>query len=344
MAQGIFSTYRQGENRVTSSIINVLRRMPIVVVEELLQGLFDPSGSVQHYTFTNQVKGKGTNQVKGNNSVPDAEISSSFRYLIETKTVRGSNDKEQLENHLELLNGEGPKTNKKLLFLTPDEKRPELGGLDDGNMLVWKSFDYFYDLIDEVISDQSIVLSERDTFLLRELQILFEEDGLLTQPEQVLIVAAGIAYTGYENHSIYVCQADRSFRKTKHIGFYVKGKIQKEIPEILAVVESISYSELLVKIRGEIEPFNKFKEKKCDFIKRVEGYQKQLKHEDDTVVQFMFLSKKKDDDKTKNLKKAIENDLTSSSGRKVAFTQGQRYVQKEKLFSSDVKTTRDLLP
>ena len=50
---GIFSTYKQGENRVTSTIIEVLRNLPINVVDQFLQ-MFNENPNQNFFHFENQ--------------------------------------------------------------------------------------------------------------------------------------------------------------------------------------------------------------------------------------------------------------------------------------------------
>src|SRR5438552_7707570 len=77
----LFSTYRQGENRVTSSMLAVFERIDLSLLETLLAGAAgeaagDPDGELR------QSAGRyGA-------SVPDARISASFAYWFEVKAVR----------------------------------------------------------------------------------------------------------------------------------------------------------------------------------------------------------------------------------------------------------------
>lgn len=89
MSGTIFSTYRQGENRVTSTIIQVLKNLPINLVERFLVMLTEDDRK-SFFVFKNQVK------VGATGTVPDAEISASFRILIETKNEVNAVRTEQL--------------------------------------------------------------------------------------------------------------------------------------------------------------------------------------------------------------------------------------------------------
>ena len=157
MVSSIFSTYSQGENRVTSSIIQVLQNLPVNVVERFLEMFTqDDEGSVAHSSQEPFFRFK--NQPKGERSVPDAEISAKFSVLIETKIKPNSVRKQQLEEHLRLA-----QRGSSLVYLTPDYSCPNI--LKDKDV-TWKNFQNVYDLIDELIREPTLIMSERDQFLL----------------------------------------------------------------------------------------------------------------------------------------------------------------------------------
>ncbi len=83
----LFSTYRAGENRVTSSLIAVFERIDIHLVERIVAAALAET-TVTMLTFTNQATKPGP----GTHTVPDAAISANFRWLFEVKTVRGKPD------------------------------------------------------------------------------------------------------------------------------------------------------------------------------------------------------------------------------------------------------------
>src|SRR2546430_1249189 len=76
----LFSTYKQGENRVTSSMLAVFERVDLSILEQLLAAATGES-ALATVTFTNQPPGKGA-------SVPDARISARFAWWFEVKTER----------------------------------------------------------------------------------------------------------------------------------------------------------------------------------------------------------------------------------------------------------------
>ena len=64
----LFSTYRQGENRVTASLMAVFERIDLSKVERILASASEDS-ALQLFSFENQVRGRSSS------SVPDARIS-----------------------------------------------------------------------------------------------------------------------------------------------------------------------------------------------------------------------------------------------------------------------------
>jgi hypothetical protein len=95
----LFSTYRQGENRVTSSMLAVFERIDLSLLETILASAAGES-SLAMVTFANQPPGKG-------HSIPDARISARFAYWFEVKTVRNTLRAHQLSEHLANLGTEG---------------------------------------------------------------------------------------------------------------------------------------------------------------------------------------------------------------------------------------------
>jgi hypothetical protein len=185
--QPLFSTYRTGENRVTSSMLAVFQRIDLSLVERLL-GAASGESSLGMITFTNQVALTGTA------SVPDAAVSANFRYLFEVKTVRNAVRVSQIQAHLEIL--DGSHADERLFVVTPDVEVPKaLASLAD-TRLVWISFPALNNAIDDLLGDPAELVGDRTAFLLRELQALLRAEGLL-QAADVVVVAAREAYPEY---------------------------------------------------------------------------------------------------------------------------------------------------
>jgi len=122
--------------------------------------------------------------------IPDAEIVSSCRLLIETKTKPNAVKVNQLERHLKRFDNSDERT-KRLLVLTPDTKQPPQINKVKDLRLTWASFASLNQVIDELFEDKKEVISEREAFLLRELQTIMkillghQKIRLLFQPDML---------------------------------------------------------------------------------------------------------------------------------------------------------------
>ncbi|MFM8326219.1 MAG: hypothetical protein ACKN9U_15270, partial [Pirellulaceae bacterium] len=164
----IFSTYSTGENRVTASFLAVLRALSLDRMQRLLGNLMEQS-DFELIRFENQPS-------KGAPGVPDALIHSSIRLLVETKIARNTVNLPQLKRHLARLN-EASEATALLLVLTPDDSRPQ--GIDEtkDQRVVWASFSMLDQAIDEILDDKYEVVSEREAYLLRQLQSMLTNEG-----------------------------------------------------------------------------------------------------------------------------------------------------------------------
>ena len=223
MAKGpLFSTFRQGENRVTATLLAVWERIDLAWVARLLAAA-SGEDDLRLVQFQNQVVGA--------HSVPDAAIGASFRFLFEVKTERDAVRAAQLRGHLAALRGE--QREERLFLLTPDPEPPALVATIDDRRLVWFNFAALAQAIDELLADAAAAVSDREAFLLRELRQLFEADGLLSPSHDVVVVAARVAYADYQRDAVYVCQPGRHFRAgVTRVAFYTAKAIQPAFPQI----------------------------------------------------------------------------------------------------------------
>lgn len=352
MPKSIFSQYKQGENRVTASILAVFEKISFRLVEKILQILFEDTNQ-SFLTFENQVKHK--------DCVPDARIQASFTYLLETKVVPIQNNsaaQEQLRNHIKALEKESTKHNR-LLVLTPDREFPEVitevvrqTGCD---LIRWSSFNALYEAIREVTASNTIseertswlesdlpMVTEQEKFLLRELvQMLFAERLIRTDSgDSVLVVAARGAIKEYRDFSVYLCQPNRTFRPVPYMAFYHGGTIDRHIAKILEKpIEEIILNQ------EEIESIpNSTYETKQKLFKLIEEMEEKSnpRFKDNLPYKVFFLSEPNDHAKTIILDNDIKNDLVNESGQSFPFTYGQRYVSLE-AFKKNPKTTSELL-
>jgi hypothetical protein len=322
----LFSSYRTGENRVTASIVAVLERIDLSLVERLLSSATEET-DLQMVSFQNQV-------AAGKGSVPDAGISAKFRYLFEVKTSPHALRADQLEQHLRILDGKFE--DERLFVLTPDYAEPEVIGYLDSPKLAWLSFHALDQAIASALQAEEELLGEQTRFLLYELRALFAHEGLLGQ-ENTVVVAARTAYPEYLKTAAYACQPGRAFREgITRMGFYNKGWIRPEIPLIRHRRDNVTLSEEYAATLHESgDPLDA---ELADLIpvmlevsKRVEGQQYQV----------FLLSKPNDTKQTLKLRQPIENTTTDYKGNTWAWTMSQRYVQSAAL-QKDPATTAEL--
>jgi hypothetical protein len=322
--QPLFSTYRAGENRVTSSILAVFQRIDLSLVERLL-GEASGESSLGLMTFTNQLTSSDAT------SVPDGAMSANFRYLFEVKTERNAIRADQIRAHLTFL--DGSHADERLFVITPDAEQPNRLAEFDGDRVVWMSFASLYSAIDELLADSTELVGERTEFLLRELQALIRVDGLLPSTD-VVVVAARFAYPEYLRTSAYVCQPNRAFvGGISHLGFYAQGAIQPQIPRILYREDGVTFSQQEADDRAASG--DEHDRRMAEVIRfllahstRTEGHAYQV-----------FLLSSPEDSATVTLPNPIVNTTKAASGRSWAWTLGQRYTSLASLLKHPATTT-----
>jgi hypothetical protein len=317
----LFSTYSTGENRVTASVLAVLKSLSLGRIERLLGELLEQS-EFELVRFQNQ-------PAKGGESVPDAMMASSCRLLIETKIKEGTASARQLRSHLKQLDDASEST-RLLLVLTPDQTAPKVLETINDPRVIWASFERLNQSIDGLLKDEREVISEREAFLLRELQAMFEEEGLIgLAKDDVLVVAARHAWPEYQRFHAYVCQPKRHFRPVQRIAFYSLGRINELIPRILT-----SYDEVLFekgRHKGRLGELVEAMLDRPEITKKEQGHTHKV----------MLLSAP-DHPETIRLDDPIINDKVSQSGQITAFTMGHCYVACEALKAA--KRTSELAP
>jgi hypothetical protein len=320
----LFSTYRQGENRVTSSMVAVFERIDLSLLESILAAASGES-SLQMVSFTNQPAGKGR-------SIPDARISARFAYWFEIKTSRNALGQVQLAEHLSNLGDDGEE---RLFVITPDAQQPEVITAFGDPRVVWFSSRSLHDAIDSVVNDPAGIIPEQARFLLRELQALLVEDGLVDN-DDVVIVAAGFAYPEYLKHSVYICQDGRAFRDgLTHMGFYANAAIQTYVPRTRYREDHVMFTPDEASARkarsGTDRVVGEIIETALAIGTREAGKQYQV-----------FLLSGPEDPETVCLVRPIVNDTVSESCRSWAWTLGQRYVSLTGLTKAGIAVTSDL--
>lgn len=153
--------------------------------------------------------------------------------------------------------------------------------------------------------------------------------------DRVVIVPAASALNEYLNHSVYMCLPHRFFQPSVRMAFYTNNKIDRHIPKILSRIESISPDEIESKAdlsesqRAKLRTLLKNLE-----TNRVEEWRK-------WKFKIIFLTPA-DSSETLVLAHDIENDLKSSTHRRIAFARNQRYVslsslEKEPKYTSELR-------
>lgn len=229
----LFSTYRQGENRVTASMLAVFERIDLSLLERILRGA-SGEPELQMMSFRNQDA--------GDDSVPDATICAHFRYLFEVKIVRDYVGEDQLRNHLKSFTGEG---DEHLFVVTPDEDEPEqvITLREEGAPVRWMSFAAVADAIVQALADTGLMIFEHEELLLREVVRLFQRSGLLDAVNDAVIVPGERAHEFYRRYGLYNRDTDRSIQPhVRYLGFSHGMAIHREIPAIRARYPDIHIS------------------------------------------------------------------------------------------------------
>ena len=328
MTTPLFSTYRQGENRITGTLLAVLQRLSLPNTDRILRTLLEED-SFSLVSFQNQVKTE--------RSVPDALIRMGpdlHSIWIETKTAPNQLNTCQIKNHLKSV-GEG----EKLLALTPDNDRPAV--LDQlecrQDRVVWSNFDALAEAVNAILGDVDDPPTERERFLLRELIAMLQDDGLLSAGPTVAIVAASSGWPMYQAVPAYRCALTlplRSAGQMDYLGFYAQGEIKRIVPKVLGMIDQINLTDeaQFLSLEGpEKDLANKL-------LQTIDGDERHLAlfSGDFKVV---FLSGPEDSETVK-LKAPIPNDKRSGSGKTVPFTFGKpRYVSLQALEQA-TSTTR----
>lgn len=329
----LLSSYRGGENRVTSSTLAVFERLDLALVRTVLDAALASAtaAGVELETVTY------ANQPPGVESVPDAKISARFTWYFETKTVRGAYDTEghgrqQVRAHSRLLTGE----HEWLFVVTPDPLVPrwfyELDGVDDTvrGQVAWLGFRDLAEAVREVVNSPGRLLGEQTRFLLTELVAMYEAEGL-TATDDTVVVAARSAWPLYQRVAAYVCQPDRAFREgLTYLGFYAAGAIQPLVPRILAHHIAVSFT------REDAATYRSAGD--ADLAALIERLLDDGTYEDGAVQGVMLLSAL-DDPRTVRLAGPVRNDAKTRNGRAWAWTLGQRYVRSDRLTSGATVTS-----
>ncbi len=323
MTTPLFSTYRQGENRVTATFLAVLQRLSLPNIDRILSELLDNEFHLA--TFINQPQPRGTR------SIPDAKITTAPGIWIETKTSPNAVRTDQVSEHLKALDSQ-----EQLLLLTPDVISPTLSGLADTekDRVTWANFLALSKAIRTILDDKDSPPSEDEAFLLRELIAMLAHDGLLRSDEQrVLVVGAREGWPMYKEFGLYWCLPSkpmREFQPGDYMAFYAEQAIQPLVPRINGVLQSANLSQDAEDIHEKIL----LEQIRRKLVNRRDHFQRDLK--------YMLLSSPEESETVRLPHGPIMNDKQSESGKRVAFVQGARYVTLASL--KEARSTSELKP
>ena len=315
---GIFSRYSQGENRVTASITAVLRVLSLPAFSYVVEGFFSEANT-DLIMITDQPSRNG----KG---IPDAIIASSFMVIVEAKMPGNGFNRKQMEGHANRLRVDESHSKRVLIFLTDKDDEPDFTAWkseqSDRDLFRHVSFAQLYDTLDSLVQNGAIALSDTEEFLLKNLLLMFEAEGLLGRPEDTVVVAAGDTYEANIKYGVYICQPGRSFRDVEHIGFYKDGEIK---PMFLCVGSARRGREVVLSdLRNDKASAE---DKKLADI--IDAYLTDLGWADVPFFQGPFQVFQGE---VLDIGRSVENDLTArNSARRVAYTQGQRYAELKKI-------------
>ena len=321
MTTPLFSTYSQGENRVTATFIAMLQRLSLPNMDRILGELLgEQEEDFNLVTFINQPQGI--------DSIPDAKIETGHGVWIETKIATNAVLVKQIKGHMKAL-----RRDEKLIVLTPDDDRPDK--LDspylskkDKERIAWTNFNRLDDVVKEILEDKVSPPSEFEAFLLREFSAFLQQEKLITVPsaDRVMVVPAKWAWQRYNDKRIYGDMRRLNLKPADHIAFYTSHEIKEVVPKIMLPVKPINVMDA-----------EEVRKRLTDDQKHI--VKKMLKHREeeetgedwDHSLTALFLSEL-EDNKTLTLKRPIENDKMSKNGKRVAYIQtGAKYVTLDSL-------------
>ncbi len=240
----------------------------------------------------------------------------------------------QLDEHI--ANLDGRIADERLFVVTPDAAEPAVIAEIGDPRVVWVNFRAISEAITTTLADPTLLPGERTVFLLRELQALYLEDGLVDSDDTV-IVAARFAYGEYLTHGAYVCQVGRSFRRgLTHLGFYYKGSVQLEVPAILGIYDDVPFT------YAEADRLGASTDEAERRVGRAIGGSLNDGRREEAKTYQVFVLSQPAEGVTLHLEAPIVNAATDRNGKSIAWTMGQRYTSVRALTQDGIHTTDDL--
>lgn len=166
-------------------------------------------------------------------------------------------------------------------------------------------------------------------------RIAMSTRNVLDDPSnKVVVVAARSALPEYLKHSVYICQPERAFQPCVRLAFYTNNRIDRRVPKIGGRVETLTREE--IDTRKDLTDVER-ERLHIIFKNLTQTRSDELRQK----FKIFFLSSPESPD-TLILPHDIANNLTSGNGRRIAFTQGQRYVSLLRL-EKGPETTSELI-
>jgi len=228
----IFGEYSQPENKVTAAFLQICKVGGEQLIRRLTKeiGILIPNSEIEI-----------SSQVKRGETVPDGLLESnfSFKLFVESKIKKNSVNSKQLEGHKKNIKPD----NDFLLYLTPDESKPE--NLKDTFWASWKDVDLiFADYLQTSQIDNKPLLE----FLIGHFHTLLDNLDLLDSKwdlnnDRVLILAGSWAEGVALKYNYYMGQNKRSFRPSKYLAFYINGEIRYYFEILKAPEEDVDLRE-----------------------------------------------------------------------------------------------------
>ena len=317
MTTPLFSTYSQGENRVTATFIAMLQRLSLPNMDRILGELLgEQEEDFNLVSFVLQPQGIG--------STPDAKIETGHGVWFETKITTNAVLVKQIRNHMKAL-----RRNEKLIVLTPDDERPDkLGSLslskNDKERIAWANFNTLDDVVKGILTDKEEPPSEFEAFLLREFSAFLQQEGLITIPsaDRVMVVPATRAWSRYYDLSIYGDMRGINWKPSDHLAFYTGNEIKKFVPRIKSTESPIN-----IMNQEEVEALDNYQKQAVEKLRCRHDVDEDWDH----PLRVLFLSEPGDEE-TLKLKKPVENDKKTRTGKSWAWIMtGAKYVTLESL-------------
>ena len=300
MTTPLFSTYSQGENRVTATFIAMLQRLSLPNMDRILGELLGEQE--EDFSLVSFI-----NQPQGVESIPDAKIQTGHGVWFETKITTNAVLVKQIKSHMKAL-----RRDEKLIVLTPDDDRPvklDSPSLskNDKEQIAWANFNRLDDVVKEILEDKDSPPSEFEAFLLREFSGFLQQEGLITIPsaERVMVVPATRAWSRYDEMSIYGDMRGLNWKPSDHLAFYTSMEIKPFVPKIKSTKSPIN-----IMNDEEVEKLDDYQKQVVTGLRTRHGVDEDWDH----PLRVLFLSEPCDEETIK-LKTPIENDKKTRTGK-----------------------------